>query len=98
MTAQLIVRPEAEAELAEAFAWYEERISGLGLAFLFCVEAAIHAIQRNPRRHGIVHRSIRRALIRRFPYQVLYIVDKDRITVLAVFHAKRDPKRWTKRT
>lgn len=38
MSRELIVRPEAEAELAEAFQWYESRIPGLGLDFIrgFC--------------------------------------------------------------
>ena len=46
---RLIVRPEAETELAEAFRWYEERVPGLGAEFLLCVDAAMQAIQRNPR-------------------------------------------------
>jgi plasmid stabilization system protein ParE len=98
MTPSLIVRPEAEAELAEAFSWYEQRIRGLGLAFLYCAEATNHAIQRSPKRFPIVHRTIRRALTKRFPYQILYVTGRKRIVILAVFHAKRDPKRWTART
>lgn len=48
MTHELVVRPEAEAEVREAFEWYEERVSGLGSDFLLSVDAALHAILRNP--------------------------------------------------
>ncbi len=38
MTYPLTIQPEAEADLAAAFCWYEEQRSGLGLEFLDCVE------------------------------------------------------------
>jgi plasmid stabilization system protein ParE len=41
---------------------------------------------------------LRRTLIRRFPYQIFFILEKNRIVVLAVFHTKRRPKRWQART
>ncbi len=48
MSRRLIVRPEAEAEIAEAFSWYENCVPGLGSEFLLCVEAVFNAILRNP--------------------------------------------------
>ena len=98
MTLELIVRPEAEAEMGEAFDWYEERLPGLGSDFLLNVDATFHAILRNPSQYPVVHRNLRRALIRRFPYQVFFLLEEHRIVVLAVFHAKRSPKRWQGRT
>ncbi len=97
MIERMIVRPEAEAEMAEAFEWYENRVSGLGFEFLSCIEAAISAIRRSPRQFPLVHRSARRALIRRFPYEIFYVEDDNSVVVLAVFHAKRDPKNWRNR-
>lgn len=98
MSRRLIIRPEAEAEMAEAFDWYEDRVPGLGYDFLLCVEAVFNAILRDPQHYPQVHRIIRRALARRFPYQVLFIEDDERVVVLSVFHAKRNPKRWQQRT
>jgi len=97
MKRELIIRPEAELELADAFDWYEERMPGLGSEFLISVDATIHAIARNPLQHAKVHKEIRRALLHRFPYGVFYIVADNRIVVFAFFHAKRNPKRWQKR-
>ena len=93
----MIFRPEAEADVADAFAWYEEQSRGLGSHFLLCMEAALSQIKRHPDASPVVHRQIRRALLRRFPYGVFYLLEDMRIVVLAVFHAKRNPARWKKR-
>ena len=97
MSRRLIIRPEAETEMAEAFDWYEDRVPGLGSDFLLSVDAVIHAILRHPQRHPRVHRVVRRTLIRRFPYEVFFVEDEERVVVLSVFHAKRNPKRWQER-
>lgn len=94
MTRRLIVRPEAEAEMAEAFDWYEDRVPGLGADFMLCVDAVLGAVVRNPQQFPRVHRAVRRALTRRFPYEVFFVEGAERIVVLSVFHAKRNPKRW----
>lgn len=48
MTRQLIIRPEAEADIAQAFDWYEARVAGLGSEFLLVLDAALSSILRNP--------------------------------------------------
>ena len=98
MSLDLVLRPEAEAEMAEAFAWYEGRLPGLGADFLVAADAVFRNIQRNPLQYPEIHRGVRRALLRRFPYQVLFIVGDRCVAVLAVFHAKRNPRRWQERT
>jgi plasmid stabilization system protein ParE len=97
MTRRLIIRPEAEAELAEAFDWYEQRVPGLGEDFLVAFDVALSSILSNPLQHPVLHRGIRRVLTRRFPYQVLFLMEGDAITVIAVFHGARDPKSWQDR-
>lgn len=97
MTLEMIIRPEAEVEMGDAFDWYEERVPGLGSDFLLNVDAAFNAILRNPEQYPAVYKNLRRALIRRFPYQVFYLLEDKRIVVLAVFHAKRCPTHWRKR-
>lgn len=67
MSRRLIVRPEAEAEMADAFDWYEDRVPGLGSQFLLCVDAVFSAILRSPQQFPRVHRVVRRALTRRYP-------------------------------
>ena len=92
MSLPICLRPRAEADLSDAFAWYEERIPGLGAAFLRSVDVCLARIQRHPEAYPKAHPRVRRAPIRRFPYGVFYLVREDRIDVLAVYHARRRPR------
>lgn len=97
MSCRLIIRPEAEAELAHAFDWYERRVPGLGADFLAAVDAAVDSVLSSALQCPAVYKSVRRALIRRFPYQILFLAEQDVVTVIAIFHGARDPKRWQDR-
>ncbi len=97
MSCTLIIRPEAEADLAEGFDWYEQRRSGLGGEFLNEVQTRLRSIEQNPLRYAAVYRSARQALVRRFPYKVLYLFEGDKVEVLSVVHAKRQPQFWQER-
>jgi plasmid stabilization system protein ParE len=68
-----------------------------GLLFLLCVDAAFHGIVRDPQRWPRIHREAQLALTRRFPYEVFFVEDEERVVVLSVFHAKRNPKSWLER-
>ncbi len=94
MAAELILSPEIEADIAEAYSWYEARRAGLGEEFLGCVDACIESVRRTPQLHAIVHEKYRRALVRRFPYAIFYEHTEAAITVYAVLHAARDPDKW----
>ena len=98
VTRQIIVRPEAEAEVQQAFDWYEEQSKGLGLEFLRAIEACLAGVTRNPFAYTVVKvPNVRRAVVRRFPYALFYLVDDDAIVVIAVFNVKRRPIDWLRR-
>jgi plasmid stabilization system protein ParE len=97
MTHKVIVRPEAEREIQEAFDWYEGRSEGLGAEFLRAADACLSSVQRNPDAYPVVHGEVHRALLRRFPYALFYLVREDTIVVLACFHVKRSPADWQRR-
>jgi plasmid stabilization system protein ParE len=97
MAAKLVVAPEAELDIAEAYVWYESRRIGLGEEFLGSVDAAIERICRHPLIYPIVHEAYRRALIRRFPYAVFFEPTESSVTVYALFHTSRDPQKWRQR-
>jgi plasmid stabilization system protein ParE len=98
MIYQLIISPEAELDIQDAFEWYEQRSSGLGSEFVRAVDSCFALIGRNPLAYPLVYRQVRRVLIRRFPYGVMYLVEEDVITIIACFHVKRDPKQWQDRS
>lgn len=97
ITMQVIIQHEAEVEISEAFKWYEEKIPGLGSEFLRAVDACLSSISRNPIGYQMIHNQIRRALLRKFPYAIFYVIDEENIVILACFHARRDPERWRDR-
>ena len=95
----MLLAPEAEEDLAEAYGWYERRRVGLGEEFLSCVDGCIQGCLRSPRAHALAHETYRRALVRRFPYAVFYEYDAgaDTVVVHGVFHTSRDPDKWRER-
>ncbi len=97
MAAELILAPEAEQDIADAYAWYEDRRHGLGEEFLTCVDASIQRICRTPELPAKVHEDYRRALVRRFPYVIFYEYTGGTVTVYCVFHTSRDPDKWRER-
>lgn len=97
MTPELLVRPRARAELGEAFRWYEERREGLGREFLRAALEALSAIEAAPERYPRVRGEVRRILLRRFPFALLYLAEPEQTIVIACFHSKRDPRRWHSR-
>ncbi len=91
MKYRVIVRPEAEDDLKEVYSWYEEKRIGLGYDFLLQVDAGLNFIGRNPNIHPIEYKGTRKHLVKRFPYKIIYLVEKEKIIVLAVIHGKRSP-------
>jgi plasmid stabilization system protein ParE len=97
MAGKLIIAPEAEQDISEAFAWYESRRIGLGEEFLSCIDACIQAICRMPEMYAVIYENYRRGLVRRFPYSVFHECANDTVTVYCVFHNSRDPQKWQER-
>ena len=93
MGADLVIAPEAEHDLDEAYAWYEEQRNGLGEEFLTSADACIAAIRRTPKAGRLVHKNYRRALTRRFPYAVYYRVDGDNCVVYRVLDCRQKPQK-----
>ncbi len=83
--------------MAQEFAWYEGRKAGLGHEFLAEVHSVFRRIEENPLRHSQIYRKARRALVRRFPYKVFYLFKSERVEVIGVIYARRDPQFWQRR-
>ena len=91
------LHPEAEGEFRDAVIWYEHQRGGLGSEFILCIDEAIERIRRNPETYPKVYKSIRRIVVRRFPFALFYEISGAEIRVLAIFHSRRDPSRWQRR-
>ena len=88
----LLVRPEAAGDITRAAVWYEEREANLGTAFVDEIHATLARIEARPLGYALMHGPLRRALTRRFPYAVFYVVDADTTTIVAVLHQRQDRK------
>jgi plasmid stabilization system protein ParE len=91
--------PEVPDELAEAVVWYEAKRQGLGEEFLDEIRATLPLLGSRPRSFPRLQDidaslEIRRALLARFPYALVFLVQEDEVRVLAVAHAKRRPGYW----
>jgi hypothetical protein len=60
-------------------------------SFLFTL---VERITNSPRQFPIVFKNVRRALLHRFPYALFFVVEGNSLTVIACFHASRNPSHW----
>ncbi len=97
MTRSLFLRSEAKDELRAAFEWYEARRTGLGFEFLRTVRVALVAIERGPGHFPFAVDDMRMAPLRRFPYVVYFVELEAGVSVLAIHHGRRHPRRWASR-
>ena len=94
----VIFTPAARQEFIDAQDWYERESPGLGSRFRAAAAAVVERIIANPRLFQVVHKNIRRALFRRFPYALMFVIESDdNVTVIACFHSSRDPMQWQRR-
>lgn len=97
MVFQHILVKKAEEDVLETFIWYQQKHEGLGDEFLLSLEAEINAICRNPFGFQIQYMAIRMVTIRRFPLGIHYIIDGNKVVIIAVLHFSRNPKTIKKR-
>jgi plasmid stabilization system protein ParE len=94
MTLPVVWLPEADADLKQARAWYNNVRSALGERFAYAVEETVETISEGPLQFPVVHRTLRRAGVRRFPFGIFFEAQESKVTVMACLHGRRDPRRW----
>jgi plasmid stabilization system protein ParE len=97
MTLRAFFRKAARFEYDEAAIWYESQKPGLGAEFVSEIERALMQACETPQRFPRMLHDVRAVRVRRFPYSIFFRVRSDRLVVLSVFHAKRDPNVWRER-
>ena len=92
------IRPEAERDVRAAFSWYEKQRFGLGPELVTELDAVYERLAENPYLYADIRNGVRRAIVRRFPYAVLYLVAETEVRVLSVVNMARNPAVWERRT
>ncbi len=89
--------PQAQAEFNEAIDYYEDKEPGLGCDFALEVHAAIKRSAEFPKAWAVLEGDVRRSLVSRFPYGVLYSEEQGGIFIVAVMNLYRQPSYWKTR-
>jgi toxin ParE1/3/4 len=96
VTTRVVLTPEARTDVADAAAWYRGRSIRAAETFLLAIAAALIRIEAQPTSNVIVDppTGARRALLRKFPHRVLYLIDGERVVVFAGVSHRRDDPAW----
>ena len=94
---QIVFLPAAEQEMIEAALYYQSQASKLGESFLYEVKRAIKSIVESPNMWPVLEGTLRRRLLKRFPFGVLYKIEPEAIIIIAIAHLKRKPGYWKDR-
>lgn len=92
MTYDLLILPKAEEDIETSYTWYEERRAGLGYDFILNLEAGFEEILRDPYKFKVEYKAVRKHLIKRFPFKIVYIVKDQKVIIIGVLHGKRNPE------
>lgn len=95
---RVLFAPEAKAEFDEGVRYYALQVPGLGKRFRDEVRDAAERIRCWPLSAPVERGEIRRQILSRFPYKLLYTVEVDHLYVIAVAHLHRAPGYWSERT
>ena len=87
----------AQFELEDAVAWYDSHSPGLGTQFLDDLDRTVRRIITYPFSSPEIEPSLRRCLLSRFPYGIIYGIDVDIIVIVAIAHLHREPRYWADR-
>ena len=87
----------AEIEMLDSAAYYETRVPELGTDFISTIEIAVLDLSDNPGKWPMIGKEIRRRILPRFPYSILYKIDPEEIIIVAIMHQKRRPNYWINR-
>ena len=94
---------QAREEYRRAALYYTERSPRLGTEFVTRLEQTLASVQRFPfARHALNPSDMRQALLRQFPYKLVYAVEQDSagrdlLVIYAVAHTRRKPGYWNER-
>jgi toxin ParE1/3/4 len=88
---------QAKEESEESKEYYESKRLGLGKEFAQEVDKTLQRIEETPEQFPEVYKTVRRALLDRFPFCIFFRLKETVIQVIAVFHTSRDPEKWKNR-
>ncbi len=87
----------ASIELDDAIEYYNQQAAELGIKFFDEVLETIELISLFPQSWSRNTKNTRKAVLRKFPFNLIYSIYEDKIYILAVAHQNREPEYWIDR-
>lgn len=94
MSPRLSIHEVAEAEINEAADFYDLESPGLGHVFIDEIQRALQSIIDFPDAAPLMQGRVRKRLVSKFPYSLMYSARENEVRILAVAHHKRRPFYW----
>lgn len=97
MAYKLDILVDAKIEIIDGFNWHENKRLGLGSEFIDEIETTLKYIENHPEHYQIKYRNkYREAILKRFPYLIIYELIGNTIVVFSVFPSKNNPSKKPK--
>ena len=90
----LLISEEATWDVSEAVDWYHNLDRKLSSKLQYEITLGFEIIQKTPLSFQTKYKNVRIYYCKTFPYGIHYLLEKETIKILAVFHTSRDPKNW----
>ncbi len=87
----------AQSELDDAIDYYDEKRLGLGGELAEEVQQALERIKHYPEAWSPLSPRVRRCLVNRFPYSIIYELGGELLTIVAIQNHHQKPERWRSR-
>jgi len=97
MSYEVKFKEEADHEVFDTRQWYESRRKGLGNEFLDEIEEYVKVLEQDPQIHQIRKHNWRYCPLKRFPYVIVFEIEKQEVIIFAVFNTYQHPNRLDKR-
>lgn len=91
---QVVFTPQARADYIEAVDWYACLSPALGQRLRAMFRLIRQRLAENPHQFPVLKMDLRRALLRDFPYAVIFRILDTRVVIIAFFHTSRGPRQW----
>ena len=89
---QLIIQEEALIDIQDTYVWHEEQLPNLGEDFLSELNIVFDKLKHHPQHYGYAFDDFRDVRINRFPYLVVFRIEKKKVFINSIKHTKREPR------
>ncbi|MEZ4879523.1 MAG: type II toxin-antitoxin system RelE/ParE family toxin [Chitinophagales bacterium] len=90
---KIVYRPRALEELEDSLRWYGEKSKKVAENFKEAIKEKIESIKESPKQNPKKYKNYYEAKLKKYPFVIIYVVENERVLIVAIFHQKRNPKK-----